>query len=361
MARRRAQRLVAVAIAAVVSITSFIPAATTVAAPADPSRATDSGPIATDAPQAPARVELPERRTATSVTFDLGDGRLQTEFSADPIHYQPAGSTDFLPIELDFRTDGPSGLARVDAAPVRVAVGRAADGIVALEWDDRRIAFRPLPAAALGALRGAAPSGAELDALAPLPTEEPVITGRRVDVAGILAGVGLRVVAQPDGAKSFLVLDRPIPESAFTFLVSAPGLTLRATERGALEFVDDASGAPIAEMPAPYAVDSTPDAFTGSGRTTTDVRYELGTLGTNQTVTITVDPAWLAKAVYPVYIDPTTTIYNAGTSAYGDVHVNQGNPSFNYANYLRPDAPGYYEMWLGESPSNSTYWTDRFQ
>lgn len=360
MARGRAQRFVAVAIAAVVSITSFIPAATTVAATADPSRATDSGPIATDAPQAPARVELPERRTATSATFDLGDGRLQTEFSADPIHYQPAGSTDYVPIELDFRTDGTSGLARVDAAPVRVTVGRAADGIVALDWDDRRIAFRPIPAGALGAFGGASPSPAELDTLAPLPTGAPLVTGRRVDVAGILAGVDLRVVAQPYGSKSFLVLDRPIPASAFTFLVSAPGLTLRATERGALEFVDDATGTPIGEMPAPYAVDSTPDAFTGSGRTTTDVRYILGILGGRQTVTIAVDPAWLANAVYPVHVDPTTVIYNAGSSAYGDVHVNEGNPSFNYANYLRPDAPGYYEMWLGESPSNATYWNEAY-
>jgi hypothetical protein len=33
--------------------------------------------------------------------------------------------------------------------------------------------------------------------------------------------------------------------------------------------------------------------------------------------------------------------------------------AFNYANYLRPDAPyQFYEMWLGESPSNSAYWNE---
>ena len=218
--RWRVQRVTAIAIAAIVSITSFIPAASAVAAPLDPAPTPDAAPAA-PAAEPSQRVELPERRTATSSTFDLGGGRLQTEFAPGPIQYRPEGSTEFLPIELDFAVDPATRRAQVTKAPVRVSVGQAADGIVALEWEDHRIAFRPLPAAVLGELRAGAPSSADLDALAPLPAEAPVVAGRAADVAAVMAGVDLRVVAQPDGAKAFVVLAAPIPDNAFTFLVNA--------------------------------------------------------------------------------------------------------------------------------------------
>ncbi len=103
---------------------------------------------------------------------------------------------------------------------------------------------------------------------------------------------------------------------------------------------------------APYAVDSTPDAFTGGGRTTTALHYELGTSGGRPTVTVVIhDTAWLAKAVYPVYVDPSTTIVLPGAgSTYGDSFVNEGNTGMNYGSYQRPDSPGFYEVWLRPSP-----------
>lgn len=63
-------------------------------------------------------------------------------------------------------------------------------------------------------------------------------------------------------------------------------------------------------MPAPYAVDSASDPDLGSGHTTTAVSYELGKQGSQSTVTVRVDDAeWLASAVYPIYVDPSITIY----------------------------------------------------
>ena len=66
---------------------------------------------------------------------------------------------------------------------------------------------------------------------------------------------------------------------------------------------------------------------------------------------MTVDPAWLKDAVYPVYVDPTLTI--ADTSGSDDAFVNAGN-NIVYGEYCRPDSPYYCELWLGQSPSPTT-------
>lgn len=168
----------------------------------------------------------------------------------------------------------------------------------------------------------------------------------------------LRVVARSDGANVFLSLDKPPVDPAWTFVFDLPkDSRLGLNERGGVD-VTDSSGKIHATIAPPYAVDSTPDEFTGSGRMTTKLHYELGTTATGRpTVTTRLDDLdWLATAIYPVYVDPSITLVGPGTSANGDAHVNRGNPNFNYANYQRPDAPGYYEMWLGESPSDSTYY-----
>ena len=116
----------------------------------------------------------------------------------------------------------------------------------------------------------------------------------------------------------------------------------------------DAAGVEVGAMPAPYAVDSTPDEHLGSGHTTTAVSYALGTQGSKTTVTVRVDDAaWLRSAVYPIYVDPSITIYSPGSTTYGDTFINQGNASMNYANYARPDT-GQFEMWLGQSPAPTT-------
>ena len=96
-------------------------------------------------------------------------------------------------------------------------------------------------------------------------------------------------------------------------------------------------------------MDSTPDtAGLGSGRMTGGVSVALTGTASPWTVTVTVDPAWLTDAVYPVYVDPTLTMAN--TSSSDDAFVNAGN-DIVYGPYCRPDSPYYCELWLGQSPA----------
>jgi RHS repeat-associated protein len=296
--------------------------------------------------------ELIAERTESSRTFDLGDGRRATEYFVEPAFYQPDGPDGaFVEIEPGFSAvAGPDKAATSDKALAAVTVAPAGDerGFLAVEDQQGfRVALRPLV------------TDGSLDALA--RAAEPAIDGTKADLAELFPGVDARVFAQPDATKLYLVLDEPPNTTSWTFLVDVPKGTTMAIDKdtGAVDLFD-AKGERRAILLAPYALDSTPDEQAGGGLMTTDVHYTIGE-HENGTPTVTVsvdDAAWLAKATYPVYVDPS--IYLPGTNTYGDTFVNEGNPSMNYANYQRPDSPYYYEMWMGQSPSQSTYYTEAY-
>ena len=104
-------------------------------------------------------------------------------------------------------------------------------------------------------------------------------------------------------------------------------------------------------MPAPLAVDSTPDAGLGGGTLTTDVAYSLSGAAGSTLLTVTVDPSFLANATYPVYIDPTINLNGSNTN---DTFVSAKYPTTNFNAYARPDSPYYNEMWLGMDPTDSS-------
>jgi RHS repeat-associated protein len=291
--------------------------------------------------------ELVAERDAYSRVYRDATGKLSREIFADPVFYQATPDAAFVPIEAGFTAVAGADRAVVsDKAPAVVTVRPADDprGFLALETDGFRVAYHPLV------------TDGQVDRAA--AAAEAVIDGRRADLAEVFPGVDLRVFARAEGANTFLVLAAAPTEPRWTFLVDLPKGARLATnpETGGVDIVD-ATGAVRMRVAAPWATDSTPDEFTGSGRTTTALHYELGEFDGTPTLTVSLDDTdWLATAVYPVYVDPTTTIENGGTHANGDTFANRGNKSMNYGNYQRPDSPYYYEMWLGESPSDSTYY-----
>ncbi len=182
-----------------------------------------------------------------------------------------------------------------------------------------------------------------------MPPGEPVVAGAVADYAEITPGVGLRVIAGAEGATSFFIWRAVPAEPTLRYVVEAPGLALALTNEGTIE-ARDAAGTLVGIIPRPYAVDSTPDELTGSGRFTDRVSLALAPDG--RTVMVAVDEGWLATATYPVYVDPT--YYNAGSLSYGDAHIASGYPTQNFADYVRPDSPYYHELWLGTDPSGTS-------
>ena len=287
------------------------------------------------APLPPGATELVEKRTESSRTYLDATGRMTSQLYTEPVFYKPEGSSTLVPVEVGFRaTDDPGTSAVSDRAPVAVSVAAptSADGFLAVTAGGTRVAF-------------ALPADLARDA----SRAEPVVAGAVADYAEITPGVGLRVIAGAEGATSFFVWRAAPAEPTLRFVVEAPGLALALTKEGTIE-ARDAAGTLVGIIPRPYAVDSTPDPFAGSGRFTDRVSLALAPDG--RTVTVAVDEGWLATATYPVYVDPT--YYNAGSLSYGDAHIASGYPTQNFADYVRPDSPYYHELWLGTDPSGTS-------
>jgi hypothetical protein len=136
-------------------------------------------------------VERVDMRTANSQTFEQPDGSFITDFYSDNVFYQPAGQTEWQPIDVSLSPANDNGvLARAAHAPalVDLSAGDAANGFLTLTGGGHTISFG-LPA-------GKAPGRADTP---------PVISAdsARADYADFLpGGIGLRVFPSADGFTS---------------------------------------------------------------------------------------------------------------------------------------------------------------
>lgn len=243
-------------------------------------------------------------RTANSRTFEQPDGRLATEFFSGPIFYRPAGSVGWQPIDLTLKQPAPGAgaddvAAAVDSSPAQLALAAADDpeGFIRLAGDGHQISFS-LPA---GVEPGVAGTTAQIG-----------LEGRFADYANFLpGGIGLRVFPRVDGVKTFLILPQKPAHTSFSFEVGAPGLTLEPEADGTLAF-HDTVGNVVGRIPRPFMVDSSDVEGRGGGIYSEAVTLSLAKTGESSLITLDIDPAFLETAVYPVYVDPTTTSFPTG-------------------------------------------------
>lgn len=309
---------------------SATPSAPTLTPPSDPTPPREPEPD-------PASEVLPAR-TATSQTYALDDGTYVTDLYPEPAFYQPEGTSAWQPIELTFEASVDANQeASVTSSPVEVRLRpfAAAGGFLSLSAQERTITF-DLPLAAVAR-----------------PAAVPAVRseGAYAELRDLLAGgVDLRVFPRPDGVKTFLVLESPLAAPAYTFVVRSPGLSLAAEPDGSLAFRDGA-GQVAGRIPRPFLVDSSDIAGEGGGIYSEAVSMALTKVAGETAITLTPDPAVLATATYPVYLDPTVTTFPNDTGSAADTFASEASPTTNFDAYQRPDAPFYFEHWLGEKPS----------
>ena len=292
----------------------------------------------------PGATEVVGLRTESSQTYDNHDGTMTSVFASSAKFYQPEGSSAWLPISVGFaagsKTDGLVGAVPVvssDRAPATVSLfNLTARDFVTVGTKGKSVGFA-LP---LDLAKAAKPTA-------------PIVDGVAADYRDVFPGADLRVIARASGSKAFVILHGVPADPRWTFRVDAPGLTLVPQANGSISLVDE-SGKAIGQIPHPYALDSTVDELAGDGRYTDQASVTLGqdTDGA-PTITIAVDPAWLATAVYPVYVDPSVDIFHS-TMVTADAHTSSSFPTTNYGTYQRPTSPYYYEMWLGLDPSGTS-------
>ena len=155
----------------------------------------------------------------------------------------------------------------------------------------------------------------------------------------------------------FLILDNRPATNVFTFSIDAPGLRLGPDPfgtPGALAFTDR-NGMVVGEIPRPFMQDSSYVEGRGGGLYSEAVSMSY-TGGAGQwLLTLTIDPAFLDEAVYPVYVDPSVTSFPNQDATAQDTFASSKYPGSNFNTYQRPDGDQYHEMWLGNEPGTSYY------
>ncbi len=242
------------------------------------SRADDPGAPVMPSPGFAAPVtagEVPELRTESSRTYRKADGSYQAQVSAGPVNYRDA-SGDWKPIDVDFASDGDGGLKTTEAA-AKVSLPESLDDPAKVTAGSRWVSFEM--------------AGADADAA-------PTADGSTATYEGVLDGVDATYEAQPTGVKETLTLADASAAASYRYALDASsGLTPTLLSNGTVVF-RDAGGVTRFWLPAPTVQEHGADS-----PTTDHVAYRLSDDG--QTLTVAVDPDWLAQAAFPVEVDPS--------------------------------------------------------
>lgn len=163
----------------------------------------------------------------------------------------------------------------------------------------------------------------------------------RFKFENVFPNIDLEYIVTPIRLKENIIIKEPVNEFSFTFtLKMSEGLQLNLRDDGRIDFIDTDTGETLWYIAKPCAEDA-------EGRQTFGVEYSLGKQNYNgieyDAVTVTVtDTDFLASAVYPVVVDPTTTKY-VTYDAYVDSIQSDSNYGDSSALYVRnePDGPEY--------------------
>lgn len=226
------------------------------------------------------RTVLPDARTATSNTFRLPSGELQTEVFGTRVNFRD-GDGNWEPIKEELEEAGKSGFTNGDNSFDLQLPEQMGAGAVRLTTDDGWITYR---------LLGSQTEAAEVD-------------GSQATYESANGGVAFELHSLADGVKEEIVLADASQPSLYRFeLDLAAGLTPELTPDGSVEIRDEDDGL-FATIPAPVIADS------GSARegVTDPVSYALEADGAGGwTLSVQADPAWLSDPdrEWPVTIDP---------------------------------------------------------
>jgi RHS repeat-associated protein len=249
----------------------------------EPEGAEDSSALSV-APQAEPGPEVVRDRTATSQTFLLPSGALQTRIYQSPINYEDSNG-QWKPIEDDLEELPEGGLTNgANSFDVSLPEQLGAEPVRLSTDDDQWVSYKLLgPTASLDSVEG---SNASYESQ---------------------AGVNFDLKSLSTGVKETISLADASQPSSFDFeLDTSDGLTPKVADDGSLG-VREQDGKLVAVLPAPVVSDSAP----GSRPNSAAVSYSLSEASEGKWhLTVAVDKGWLEAPdrAWPVTIDPSVLI-----------------------------------------------------
>lgn len=233
----------------------------------------------------PAVRELIEKRTTTSKSYQLADGTYRLEAYLQPIHYRaPDGS--LAPIDTTLLPATRSGFALTNQTnTIGTLLPPNAQGWVRVEAAGVAVSFRPV---------GAAPGILS-------------VGGSQATIAEVGPGVALSYEVQPNRLKEKLLLSTPGP-AVFRFDLRLDGLSPVANADGSVT-LQDGNGQPRLTLEAPWMRDA-------AGNESKDISVSLDRESGGYLYSMNADAGWLARAQYPVTIDPSIQATFVSPGAY---------------------------------------------
>ena len=263
-------------------LAAIVVLASSVTAPSAQSEETAGESVTSDIAAPPSAVELPDKRTATSDTYELHSGLLETRIYDTAVNYQESDG-DWQPIEEGLE-EGNDGEIVNGASSIDVNLpSELQDGAARLTFGDQWIASRLL----------------ETD------TEPAELSAGAAVYESRDGGVAFEYTTLPEGLKENIVLDGLSSPSSFHYeLTASPSLSAEMVADGSVVFKDE-HGDVVASLPAPTVADAAMSA-----PSTDQVSYQLTPReGGDWTLKVSVDPQWLEapERSWPVRIDPSVT------------------------------------------------------
>jgi RHS repeat-associated protein len=261
--------------------------------------ATDEG-ASVEAVLPPEATELPEKRTATSDTFELHSGLLETRLYDNPVNYKdPEG--EWQPIEEGLEEGGDGEIVN-GANSVEVSLpSELQEGLARLTIGDQWVGSRLLAT----------------------ETEPAEVSEGAAVYESPEVDTSFEYTTLPGGLKEAIELEGPSSPSSFRYeLTASSGLHAEMADDGSVVFKDE-QGEAVASLPPPTVADaeslaSNPD----------QVSYQLAPReGGHWILTVSVDQEWLnaADRSFPVRIDPTITRESADLDCtIGGVRAQEG-------------------------------------
>jgi RHS repeat-associated protein len=230
----------------------------------------------------PGAVELPGKRTATSDTYELHSGLLESRIYDSPVNYKD-DEGEWQPIEEGLEEgEGREIVNGANSVEVNLP-SELQKGLARVTIGDEWIGSRLLAT----------------------ETEPAELSEGTAVYESPEAKTSFEYTTLPDGLKEEIELAGPSSPSSFRYLLSASAsLHADLTADGSVVFKDE-HGEAVASLPAPTVADAqtlAPDPD--------HVSYQLAPReGGTWVLTVSVDPEWLAAPgrAWPVRIDPTVT------------------------------------------------------
>ncbi|MFB7142574.1 DNRLRE domain-containing protein [Gottfriedia sp. NPDC056225] len=263
--------------------------------------------------------ELIDKRTENTKTFYNGNGQYTEKIYSEPVHIKEEGEEKYVEISPELtEAQSQTNIVKTENTAIdteflkNMSNGKYAE----FSYEGHSMSLSILQATG----ENKTPLEAnDVDA-------EFVENTNKIVHKDIFPHIDLQNHTFNENIKEDIVLNQYDGYHIFTFKLLTD-LTASIDEDGNIQMKDE-QGKKVFELPKPYMSDSKIDEETGDTVISDKVKFELKKIEDGYKLTINADKDWLASPgrVFPIYIDPTTSVTNSS-----DAFVSSNNSTVNYS------------------------------